>query len=99
MPKGRLGEKRPAESIGYGVHVMRIATGEIKDAPAPLSPAAEIGRKGGKARAEAMTPERRAKIAKAAAAKRWENHSFCINRLAFRKKGCYLEFYRRVVWP
>ena len=71
MPKGARGAKRPADSIGNGVHVMRIATGEIEDAPAPLSQAAEMGRKGGKARAEAMAPEPRAEIAKAAAAKRW----------------------------
>jgi hypothetical protein len=50
---------------------MRIATGEIEETPAPLSPAAEMGRKGGKARAEGMTSARRAEIARAAAAKRW----------------------------
>ncbi len=33
--------------------------------------AAKMGRKGGKARAAAMAPERRAEIAKAVAAKRW----------------------------
>jgi len=71
MPKGPRGEKRPADAIGNAVHVMRIATGEIEETPAPLSPAAEMGRKGGKARAESMTPERRAEVAKKAAAKRW----------------------------
>ena len=71
MPKGPRGEKRPADAIGNAVHVMRVATGEIEETPSPLSLAAEMGRKGGKARAEAMTPERRAEIAKAAAAKRW----------------------------
>ena len=30
-----------------------------------------LGRKGGRARADKMTPERRAEIARAAAAKRW----------------------------
>jgi general stress protein YciG len=35
------------------------------------SAAAEMGKKGGQARAKAMTPERRAEIAKTAAEKRW----------------------------
>lgn len=73
MPKGPRGEKRPADAIGLAVMVGRIATGEVEDERETLSSAAaEMGRKGGKARAEAMTPERRAEIAKAAAAKRWE---------------------------
>jgi ubiquinone biosynthesis protein UbiJ len=72
MPKGPNGEKRPADAIGLAVMVGRIATGEAVDERETLSSAAaEMGRKGGKARAEAMTPERRAEIAKAAAAKRW----------------------------
>ena len=72
MPKGPNGEKRPADAIGLAVHIGRIATGEIEDERESLSSAAaEMGRKGGKARAEGMTPERRAEIAKAAAAKRW----------------------------
>jgi len=51
----------------------KIATGEIEDERDPVSSAAaEMGRRGGKARAENMTPERRAEIARAAAAKRWE---------------------------
>ena len=75
MPKGAKGEHRPADLIGAAVKVMRIATGEEEDTP-PLDngkdPAAvSMGRKGGAARAAAMTPERRAEIAKAAAAKRW----------------------------
>ncbi|NKC33845.1 RNA-binding protein [Falsiroseomonas selenitidurans] len=71
MPKGPKGEKRPADVIGNAVHVMRIATGEEAETPAPASPAAEMGRKGGEARAKAMTPERRAEIARKGAAKRW----------------------------
>jgi hypothetical protein len=52
--------------------VARIATGEIEDERDSLSSAAaELGRAGGKKRAENMTPERRAEIARAAAAKRW----------------------------
>ena len=71
MPRGPKGEKRPADVIGNAVHVMRIATGEIEEKTEPKSAAAELGSKGGKARAKAMTPERRAEIAKKAAAKRW----------------------------
>ena len=72
MPKGPNGEKRPADAIGLAVMIGRIATGEVEDERESLSSAAaEMGRKGGKARAEGMTPERRAEIAKAAAAKRW----------------------------
>ena len=74
MPKGPNGEKRPADAIGLAVMIGRIATGEVEDV-APddgKDPAAKaLGAKGGKARASSMTPERRAEIAKAAAAKRW----------------------------
>jgi hypothetical protein len=74
VPKGPRGEKRPADVIGAAVKVMRIATGEeTEELPPeqPVNPAAEMGRKGGTARAAAMTPERRAEIARKAAAKRW----------------------------
>ena len=75
MPTGPKGQKRPADVIGNAVRVMQIATGEIED-DAPdddgKDPAAKaLGAKGGAARAAAMTPERRAEIAKTAAAKRW----------------------------
>jgi hypothetical protein len=70
MPRGPKGEKRPADVIGNAVHVMRIATGEIEDNPAPEH-ARKGGLKGGRARAASMTPERRAQIARKAAAKRW----------------------------
>jgi hypothetical protein len=76
MPKGPQGQKRPADVIGNAVHVMRIATGEIDDTVPDdgKDPAAKaLGKKGGTARAASMTPERRAEIAKKAAAKRWES--------------------------
>lgn len=50
-----------------------IATGEVEDvsAEAEKNPAAaELGRKGGKARAEKLSPERRSEIARQAARKR-----------------------------
>ena len=72
MPKGPRGEKRPADAIGRAVMIAKIATGEIEDERDGLSSAAaEMGRKGGKKRAESMTPERRKEIAQKAAAKRW----------------------------
>lgn len=50
----------------------KIATGEIEDEREGLSSAAaQLGSKGGKKRAENMTPERRAEIARKAAEKRW----------------------------
>lgn len=74
MPKGPKGEKRPGDVIGAAVMVARIATGEVKEKTTDDgkdAAAVALGRKGGKARAKAMTPEQRAEIAKKAAAKRW----------------------------
>lgn len=74
MPKGPKGEKRPADAVGLAVMVAKIATGEATDAPeddGKDKAAQALGRKGGAARASKMTPERRAEIARAAAAKRW----------------------------
>lgn len=74
MPKGPKGERRPADAIGLAVMVGRIATGEIDDTPeddGKDKAAQELGRKGGKARAEGMTPERRTEIAREAARLRW----------------------------
>ena len=71
MPKGPKGEKRPADVIGNAVRVMKIATGEIEETPELKSAAAELGSKGGKARAKKMSPTRRSEIARNAAAKRW----------------------------
>ena len=75
MPRGPKGEKRPADVIGNAVRVMEIATGqreeEYEAPPERDEAAAALGRKGGKARAERMTPERRGEIARKAAEKRW----------------------------
>jgi hypothetical protein len=75
MPEGPKGQKRPADVIGNAVRVMEIATGqrdeEYEERPAKDQAAAELGRKGGKARAERMTPEQRADAARKAAATRW----------------------------
>lgn len=73
MPKGPRGEKRPADVIGAAVLVGRIATGEAEDTRDDPAKAhhREGGLKGGKARAEALSPEQRTDIARKAAAKRW----------------------------
>ncbi|MFO1141477.1 MAG: histone H1 [Amaricoccus sp.] len=75
MPKGPKGEKRPADAVGLAVMVGRIATGEIEDTPEDEgkdASAKALGARGGKARAEGMTAERRAEIAKTAARHRWK---------------------------
>ncbi|RWQ44761.1 RNA-binding protein [Mesorhizobium sp.] len=76
MPTGPKGQKRPADVIGNAVRVMRIATGDeaddiVDDGKDPAAKA--LGAKGGKKRAANMTPERRAEIARKAAASLWKN--------------------------
>jgi hypothetical protein len=72
MPRGPRGEKRPADVIGNAVKVMRIATGEeTEELDSVKSAAAELGARGGKARAAKMTPAARAAIARKAAKARW----------------------------
>jgi hypothetical protein len=75
MPRGPRREKRPADVIGNAVKVMRIATGEETEEieiDQVKSAAIELGKRGGKARAAGMTPERRSEIAKKAARARWK---------------------------
>ena len=74
MPTGPKGEKRPADVIGNAVRVMRIATGEEAETTASDgkdAAAVALGKKGGKARADGMTAERRVEIARKAATTRW----------------------------
>lgn len=74
MPTGPKGQKRPADAIGRAVQIAQIATGEIEDVVPDdgKDPNAKaLGAKGGRKRAENMTPERRKEIAQKAAAKRW----------------------------
>jgi hypothetical protein len=74
MPRGPRGEKRPADVVGNAVKVMRIATGEeTEELDSGQSAAAELGSRGGKARAAKMAPERRREIAKKGAAARWKD--------------------------
>ena len=74
MPKGPKGERRPGDVVGAAVTVAKIATGEIEEQTEDGKNAAAValGRKGGRARAEKLTPKQRSAIARKAAAKRWE---------------------------
>jgi hypothetical protein len=72
MPRGPKGEKRPADVTGNAVHIMRVATGEIEEDFGKTPERAKGGRRGGKARARTLTPQRRSEIAQAAAAARWK---------------------------
>ncbi len=75
MPKGPQGQKRPADTVANAIRVARILTGEIDErtgADDGKDKAAQaMGKKGGAARRDKLSPERRVEIAKAAAAKRW----------------------------
>jgi hypothetical protein len=72
MPRGPKGERRPADVIGAAIMVAKIATGEIDDDLGKTPKRAKGGLIGGKARAAALTPEQRSRIAQAAAAARWK---------------------------
>ncbi len=74
MPRGPKGEKRPADAVGAAVMVARIATGEVDDSlddDGKNKAAQELGRLGGRARADKLSKKRRAEIAKKAAEARW----------------------------
>jgi len=76
MPRGPKGEKRPADVIGAAIKVAKIATGEVeedtKSEDGKDKAAQELGSRGGKARAEALSAQERAAIAKKAAKARWK---------------------------
>jgi hypothetical protein len=61
--------------IGNAVPIMKIATGEIEESPTEGKnlAAVELGRKGGKARAQSLSARRRREIAKRAAGARWRS--------------------------
>lgn len=74
MPKGPKGEKRPADVIGNAVKVMRIATGEEDETlteDGKDKAAVSLGRRGGTARARAISADERKRIAALAAKARW----------------------------
>lgn len=66
--------KRPRDPVELGKLIGDILTGQVEDRDPTdkrNEAAAELGRKGGASRAKTLSPERRAEIAKKAAAKRW----------------------------
>jgi hypothetical protein len=69
--------KRPRDINQLAKMIVDLSTGEIEEKPESVK--AKSGRlgglKGGKARAESLTPERRKEIAKNAAEKRWNSLS------------------------
>ena len=71
MPKTPKGHKRPADVVSNAVHVMKIATGEIEESGTTddgrSKAAVELGRKGGLARAQKLSAQRRVAIARQAA--------------------------------
>ena len=71
--------KRPRDPVQLGKLIGDILTGQIEDTPvSPEANAAAVefarkgGLKGGKVRAERLTPEQRAAIARTAAEVRWK---------------------------
>lgn len=76
MPKGPKGERRPADVISNAVRVMRIAVGEESDDmpdDGKNKAAQELGKLGGKARAEVLSKNKRKEIARKAAKARWQS--------------------------
>ena len=68
-------KKRPRDPNQLAKNIVGIATGEVQEIPEkPMSPAAELGRMGGKARAKGLSARKRREIAKKAAKTRWEGH-------------------------
>ena len=76
MPKGPQGQKRPADTVANAIRVAKILTGEVEEdtgANGGKDKAAQsMGRRGGAARRDKLSPERRTQIAKKAAASRWK---------------------------
>jgi hypothetical protein len=70
--------KRPRDANQLAKLIVDLATGEARIPPRAQKNAAAValgrlgGRKGGKARAERLTPEERTQIARKAAAIRWQ---------------------------
>lgn len=71
--------KRPRDPAQLAKLIVDIATGEVQDTPdSDNNPMAAMGRagglKGGRARADALSSEKRAEIARKAAAVRWRRN-------------------------
>ena len=78
MPRGPKDEKRPKrprDPNQLGKLIVDISVGDVEDTlptePPKNEAAAALGRIGGRKRADSMTPQRRAEIARRAALARW----------------------------
>lgn len=76
MPIGPNGERRPSNPIEAGIMAARVAVGDIEEEYVEEKKStpkrSKGGKKGGKARAESLTPEQRSEIATRAARARWD---------------------------
>lgn len=70
-----MAKKPPRDPNQLGKYILDVTTGEVqkpeKD-PAAVALGRKGGLKGGKARADSLTPERRSEIAREAAKERWK---------------------------
>ena len=77
MPRGPQGQWRPSDPVAAGVHIAKIATGELAETHKPPAStrnpreARQQAKKANAARNAKLSPERRREIAKAGAEARW----------------------------
>jgi hypothetical protein len=71
MPRGPQGQKRPGDTVGCAVTVMKIAIGELEETLHEPSGKVRSGQAGSAARAKKLTPAQRSAIARKAAQARW----------------------------
>src|SRR5258705_13802951 len=84
MPKGPQGQKRPADTVANAIHAAKILTGEVEEDTGDSGKdkaAQSMGRRGGAARRDKLTPERGGEIGRDAAAKRWKGREQLYFRL------------------
>lgn len=84
-----MAQKRPRDANELAFQIVGEAVGEIEPVeadvgkdPAAVKRGRAGGRKGGRARADSMTPEQRSEAAKKAAAARWGDRSSAESRQA-----------------
>ena len=70
MTIGPNGQQRPSNPVAAGVHIARIATGEAEEEHVDQE-WQTLGRKGGKARADALTATERKHLSQPALPARW----------------------------
>ena len=90
MPKGPNGEKRPPDVIANAAKVLRIATGEEEEesdtpeAKGKHPAAVSMGQRGGKARANKITPDLHSKPAHSGwASSSWVGQAGPLDQLEF----------------